>query len=253
MKKNILFVMLLSLCLLLAACGGDNRVAGKVESVDSPATAPMGEIAPAETVPPETAVPATTAPAEKDLSIGRMEGGVYTNEYVGFACTLDSSWTFYSAKELQEIPDTVSDAISGSELAQLMEGVQQFTDMQAENVDDLLTVNVLYQKLSMQERLAYMTMSEEQIVDETLAQRDMLAEAYAQAGMTLLSMDKVQVEFLGQTRYAIHSSLTIGEVPYYTLQIVDFRLGEYGVTTTLASFMEDTTSGLLELFYPLEK
>lgn len=253
MKKNILFVMLLSLCLLFAACGGDNRVAGKVESVDSPATAPMGEIAPVETVPPETAVPATTAPAEKDLSIGRMEGGVYTNEYVGFACTLDSSWTFYSAKELQEIPDTVSDAISGSELAQLMEGVQQFTDMQAENVDDLLTVNVLYQKLSMQERLAYMTMSEEQIVDETLAQRDMLAEAYAQAGMTLLSMDKVQVEFLGQTRYTIHSSLTIGEVPYYTLQIVDFQLGEYGVTTTLASFLEDTTSGLLDLFYPLEK
>lgn len=253
MKKKLLFVMFLALCLALTACGGGKPAAGKVETVGEAPTVPAGTVAPAETLPPETAVPATTAPAENDLSIGRMEGGVYTNEYVGFACTLDSSWTFYSAKELQEIPDTVSDAISGSELAQLMEGVQQFTDMQAENVDAMVTVNVLYQKLSMQERIAYMTMSEEQIVDETLAQRDMLAEAYAQAGMTLLSMDKVQVEFLGQSRYAIHTQLELEGIPYYTLQLVDFHLGEYGVTTTLASFLEDTTSGLLDLFYPLEK
>lgn len=253
MKKNLIFVMLLSLCLLLAACGGEKDVAGKVETIGETVAVPAGTVAPPETTVPETTVPETTAPEEKDLSLGRMEGGIYTNEYVGYACELSSDWTFMSAAELQQLPDTVSNAISGSELAQHLEGVQQFTDMMAENVNAMASVNVIYQKLSMQERVVYMALDQEQIVDVTLEQGEMLKEAYAQAGMTLLSMEKVKVEFLGQERYAISSSLTIGEVPYYTLQLFDFHLGEYAVTTTLASFMEDNTASLLDLFYPLEK
>ena len=252
MKKNLIFVMLLSLCLSLAACGGEKDVAGKVETIGQAATLPAGTVTPAETEPP-AAVPETTAPPERDLSLGRMEGGVYTNEYVGFACSLDSDWTFYTAEELQQLPETVSDAISGSELAQLMEGVPQFTDMMAENVSAMTSVNVLYQKMSMQERVAYMALNDEQVVDVTLEQRDMLAEAYKQAGMTLLSMEKVEVEFLGQKTYAIRSHLTIEAVDYYTLQLMSFHLGEYAVTTTLASFTEDNTESLLDLFYPLEK
>ena len=116
MKKNLIFVMLLSLCLSLAACGGEKDVAGKVETIGQAATLPAGTVTPAETEPP-AAVPETTAPPERDLSLGRMEGGVYTNEYVGFACSLDSDWTFYTAEELQQLPETVSDAISGSELS----------------------------------------------------------------------------------------------------------------------------------------
>lgn len=254
MKKNVWIVMLLALCLLLSACGGEKDVAGSVETLDSTAAAPTGTVAPPETTVPETTVPETTAPAEENnLSLGRMEGGVYTNEYVGYTCTLDSNWTFLSAEELQQIPANVTDAISGSELAKKLEGVQQFTDMMAENVNDLTTVNVLYQKLSLQERIAYAALTEEQIVDVTLEQAAMLEEAYAQAGMTLLSMEKVSVEFMGETHFAIRSELTFQDVPYYVLQLFDFHLGEYAVTTTLASYVEDNTDSLLGLFYPLEK
>lgn len=253
MKKNVWIGMLLALCLLLSACGGGKDVAGSVETLDGAAAVPTGTVAPEETAVPETTVPKTTAPAQKDLSLGRMEGGVYTNEYVGYACTLDSNWTFLSAEELQQIPSTVTDAISGSELAKELEGVQQFTDMMAENVNDLTTVNVLYQKLSLQERIAYAALTEEQIVDVTLEQAAMLEEAYAQAGMTLISMEKVSVEFMGESHFAIRSALTVQEVPYYVLQLFDFHLGEYAVTTTLASYVEDNTDSLLDLFYPLEK
>ena len=38
-------------------------------------------------------------------------------------------------------------------------------------------------------------------------------------------------------------------VPYYTLQLFDYRLGQYSVTLTLASFVEDNTESLLDLFY----
>ena len=47
------------------------------------------------------------------------------------------------------------------------------------------------------------------------------------------------------------ASCTTQGVPYYTLQLFDFALGQYSVTLTLASFVEDNTTGMLELFYPV--
>ena len=245
MKKLICLLLALVMALSLAACGGEGEVSGKVDPNQeaAPATVPAGKVE----QPEETAAP------EKELSLGRMEGGVYTNEYVVYACKLDSSWTFLSAKELEQIPSVVTDAISGSELGDVLADVQQFTDMMAENANDLTTMNVLYQKLSIQERLAYAVMSEEQVIDETMAQSDMLIDAYAQAGILVSSMEKVKVTFLGEERIAIHSTATIQDVPYYVLQFFDFDLGSYAVTTTVASYVEDRTADLAALFYKLEK
>ena len=41
-------------------------------------------------------------------------------------------------------------------------------------------------------------------------------------------------------------------VPYYTLQIMDYTVGQYGVTLTVSSFVEDKTQQLLDLFYAVE-
>lgn len=242
MKKHLCLTLalIIALCIPLTACGGESDVKGNV-TPDQETTASI----PAGTV--EQTVP------ENELSLGRMEGGTYTNEYVGYACKLDSNWTFRSAEELQEIPDTVSDMISGSELGDALADVQQFTDMMAENATDLATMNVLYQKLSLQERLAYAALTEEQVVDATLDQQDMMIQAYAQAGITVISMDKVTVNFMGEERTAIHTEAAVQDIPYFMLQFFDFDLGGYGVTTTLASYEEDKTVSLAALFYKLEK
>ena len=78
--------------------------------------------------------------------MGRLEGGVYTNSYTGYGCNLDSSWTYYSAEELQDMPEAVKEAMEGSELGDSIDTLNQFTDMMAENVEALTTMNVLYQK-----------------------------------------------------------------------------------------------------------
>lgn len=246
MKKLICLLLALVMALSLAACGGgEGEVSGKVDvnQEAAPATVPAGKVE----QPEETAAP------ENELSLGRMEGGVYTNEYVGFACKLDSNWTFLSAKELEQIPSAVSDALSGSELGDALADVQQFTDMMAENANDLTTMNVLYQKLSIQERLAYAALNEDQVVDATLEQSDAMVAAYAQAGIAVSAMKKVKVTFLGEERTAIHTTATIQDVPYYVLQFFDFDLGGYAVTTTVASYVEDRTADLAGLFYKLEK
>ena len=256
MKKNAMKLLALALALMLVftGCGKSQEdVGGNVVSNETVAqTIPGGNVEQPATEATTAPVPETTAPAEENpLSLGRMEGGVYTNSYVGFSCALDENWTFYSAEELQQIPYNIAGMMEGSELGAALEGVQQFTDMMAENVNDLTTMNVLYQKLSMQERLAYAVLTEEEIIDATLGQKDMIVEAYETAGMTVISMEKTTVTFMGEERTAIKGEFTVQDVPYFTLQLFDYQLGEYSVTTTLASYVEDNTASLLELFQPV--
>lgn len=256
MKKKLCLILALTfmLCAALTACGGESDVKGGVVSPQD-----VTEAIPGGTVQQPEASEAPTEP-ENDLSLGRMEGGVYTNEYVGYACNLDSNWSFLSAEELQQLPDAVNEALSGSELSELLANTQQFTDMMAENANDLLSMNVLYQKLSMQERLAYAILSEEEIIDVTLEQKDMLISSYAQAGIIVSSMEKDTVTFMGEERFAIRTVAVINveseggvqEIPYFILQFYDAHLGEYSVTTTLASYLVDNTDSLMDLFYKLE-
>ena len=234
MKKFVRILAALLALLLLAGCGAEPEEVG-------------GQLTPADdsTTPVET----TEVPdPEKKAALGRLEGGVYTNSYTGYGCTLDENWTFYSAEELQELPENVAELMEGSELAETGDFLGQITDMMAENVNDLTTINVLYQKLSMQDRLVYMALNEEQIIDATLGQMDAMVDAYAQAGIMVDTMEKTTVTFLGEERTALLTSATIEGIPYYTLQLFDYHLGQYSVTLTLASYVENNTAQLLELF-----
>lgn len=235
-KRSALLVCILALALLLAGCGGEEKtVSGNV-------------------TPLETAAPETTAPAVEDnpLSLGRLEGGTYTNAYVGYGCTLDENWSFYSAEELQELPDAVQEALEGSAIAGEDGMPDQITDMMAENMTDLTVMNLLYTKLTMQERLAYAMMTEETLVDLTLEQKDAMIEAYTQMGIEVISVEKDIVTFLGEERCAIRTEATMEGIPYYILQLFDHNLGQYYATLTLSSYVEDRTDSMLQLWYKLD-
>lgn len=231
-RKNISLILavLMTLSVLLGGCGTSQKeVAGTV----TPA--------------------ATESAEERIMSIGRIEGGTYTNNYVGFAVDLDSSWTYYSAEELQELPENVAEILEGSELGETVDPMSQFTDMLAENIDMMTTINVLYKKLDMQTRMVYALMDEEEILDAVLEQSDEMIAAYAQAGMEVSSMEKVTVTFLGEERVGLKTVSTMGGIPYYTLQVFAYHLGGYSATITFASFVEDQTDSLVALCYPISE
>ena len=190
-----------------------------------------------------------TDPTASDpvMSLGRIEGGVYTNTYVGFTMRLGSDWSYYSAEELQELPDNVADMFEGSEIGEAMNSIQQFTDVMAENVNDMTTINLLYQKLDLQSRLMYASMTEEAIIDSVLDQSDMLINSYAQAGIIVEKLEKVTVTFLGEQHTAIKTTASTSGVAYYILQLYDYHLGQYSATITFGSFVEDKTESLLSL------
>ena len=270
MKKITSLMMVMLLTLTFVACGSENAgyEGGKVtgldqnESVAETIEEAVEDIAEeslddsieenAEEVVAEDVVEETAVAEDNEFSLGRMQGGVYTNEYLGVACELDSTWTFYSAEELQELPENVSDMMAGTELGDSLSQFTQITDMMAECATELTTVNVLYQKLSAQERLIYMAMDDKAIVEATLSsQEEILKESYAQAGIMVEEMAAKTVNFLGEERTALYTKSKVQEVDYYTLQLFNFNLGDYAVTITFSSFVEDKTEALLDLFYAL--
>lgn len=242
MKKLQFFVVCaLMLALLLTGCGGET-VGGAITPLDTTA----GNAATTE------ATTEATAGADKEVSLGRMEGGVYTNTYAGYGCKLDSNWTFATAEELQDLPDDMKELFADTQMSDAVNNYQQIIDMQAQNTQDLLSVNVTYTKLDLQSKIAYALMSEEDVIDSVLAQEDLLITTYQQMGIENAALKKDTVTFLGEEHTVARMSASIQGVPYYTLQIVNYKLGNYGVTLTLASYGEDKTDSLLELFYKVD-
>ena len=236
-KRNLSVLLVLVMILsLLAGCSGKQ---------DEPSVN-QNEV---NNVPETTAAPVQE---ERPLALGVVEGNTYTNTYAGLGITLSDSWYIMPVEELQELPNAVKESMEGTALGEALEGVTQFTDMFAENVDDLTNMNILFQKQSMQERVAFQMLSEEEIIDETLNQKDAMIEAYTAAGINVSSMEKVTVTFLGEEHFALKTVAETQGVPYYMLQVFDYHLGQYSVVITLASFMEDKTESMLELFYVVE-
>lgn len=77
MRSPLGILALLVLLLALTACGREKNVSGSV--------------APAEPEPPVTGT--VEAAPEPEFQMGEMSGGVYTNEFLGIGCSLDSNWT----------------------------------------------------------------------------------------------------------------------------------------------------------------
>ncbi len=269
-KKVTGLVMVLAMAMAFAACGGKDAedISGKIspavseenqkEDADvTPTTAEENEDATEGQEVSEN--PGTDdsqdADAEngKTTSLGRVQGGVYVNEYMGVSCSLDSGWEFFTAEELQELPQNVEELFEGTEAEAAMSNLQVITDMSAENVDELTNMNIMYQKMSLQERLAFAGMTNSDVVDAMVtSQKDLLIATYAQAGINVQEMYKKTVTFCGEERDVLYFACDVSGVPYYAIQVFDYSLGDYAVTMTVTSFVEDKTEDLLKLFSKYE-
>ena len=253
MKKSKLFLtiaLILALAVIFVACGETSSasVSGQIIPAATTSNDISSEIIPAaEATEVTEAVEATDPP----VSLGRLEGGTYINNYAGFGCELDSNWSFCTAEELQELPANTAEMFKGSEI--YTDSLpQSIIDMKAENANDLTSINVLYQKLTKQDRLYYLTVSEEDIINLIVDNSDVMIRSYEQAGIIVDSIEKVSITFLGEERVAMRTSAVWEGVPYFTLQIFDYHAGEYSVTTTFASHLDDETDKLLDLFFPVK-
>lgn len=280
-KKAIWMALLLVVIMLFAACGGkdDAPVSGKVtpagteqkseeteQSTSTEAVEDEEAATPTEAVEDENTTgdnDATenlgaddetkdTEETGKMTSLGRVQGGTYVNEYVGVSCTLDENWTFFTAEELQELPENVKEMFEGTVSEDQMSALNYITDMSAENLEQLTSMNIVYQKMSFYEHATFKGMSHSEVVDKVLTQKDVMINTYAQAGINVSELGKKTISFCGEEREVLYMVSEYSGVPYYTIQILNYNLGDYSATVTLASFVEDKTEALATLFSKYE-
>ena len=255
-KKLCLLLSLLLLAAMLGACGGEPEESTiapvATQAPESPAAQePAGE-EPAGEEP--DAADGGPAEAERQLSLGSFSGSTYTNSYAGFGCTLDGSWTFADAQQLQQLTEASAGLVSEADVENYFSttNTTSLTDMYAESSEMMATVNVLYAKVSVAERLAYSTLDEEGVIDATLAQSEQLKSIYESMGVSITSTEKVLVNFLGEEHYAMKTVTDTGGVAGYMLQFIDPFRGSYSITTTIVCYGQDNTQAVADMFFPVE-
>ena len=198
----------------------------------------------------EPTTPTLAEGVDPNLSLGVIKDYTYTNQYMGIGLTLDETWTLADAKELQTLPDFVEDAIDGTLIGEAMKNVTYYMDMQATATVDsnVYSINVVMQKLTAAQKALFKGMSDENIIDQTLLAKDSMIDSYEAIGMRNIEFEKVQVQYLGQTRTVLKTTATLYSKPYTILQVMEYDLGEFSGTVTVACMGEDNTVELLGKF-----
>ncbi len=249
LTKLLALVMALVMVLAMAACGKTEEAPIVTRSPEDVTEAPTEEVT---EVPTEEATEAPTeAPAENALALGTIEGSTYTNTYGGFAIDFDENWTLSGASELQNLTDAVVGAVSETDLGAALAEYTQFTDMYAQSLVDISNVNVVYQEIDLSQKLNLATMSDDEIIDMMLDNKQLLLDTYAQMNFEIKSIDKTTAQFLGKERAVLQTNMVVGGVEMVLLQVLDYSLGDYFLSITATAGTADAAMDILEMFYEI--
>ena len=275
MKKTIrLTAALLALSLSLAGCGGaapakktENKGKTSISVAAKETTAPektgtkgkaVAQAKPAGKAETpgkaqssgKTPSKSKAAEEKKKDAAGRIENGVYINEYLGIRFDA-GDWTLQGASELQD-NQAVEELLEGTKAGELMDSVEQFTDMQAVSADQTMNVNVVYTKMTALDAARYAKMDEDAIIQDSLDNKEMLMEVYESAGVTVESLEKCSVFFGGRDRVGMKLVGSMLDIPIYMVQVFDCKQGNFNVAITITSMMEDQTAEGAAKFEALE-
>lgn len=180
-----------------------------------------------------------------EVSSGSVSGGVYTSSFVGVGCTLDDSWTFYAADELEALTGALSGQSEGGDLRTLLERSSAVYDMYAASNDGLMSINAVYQNLGL---LGGSTVSPQEYVELSVEQ---LPPALTACGFEDVEAAVTSVDFAGQEGCcAVDITAQLGDTPMYE-QVICLKTGSYIYCVTLCSFTQNVTADMAALFYGL--
>lgn len=173
---------------------------------------------------------------EKKFALGKLENGKYTNSYIGASFEAGEPWDMSAATDSGEVD---------------YEGAYQINDFQANNPDDMQSVNITFQHLTEEDRKELEGLSEKECVEKLIKEGGMESN-YAQQGFTVNELAPKEVEFLGEKRVAVYLALEFFGMEFFILQLIDFKCGEYMPIITVESYYEDNTQSVLAMFKKYE-
>ena len=251
MKKLLCVLLSLTMIFALAACGGDDKAVDKpADAVETPAEDAADQTPAPETEAPETDAKDTKTEEEdlKPVSLGVVEGNTYKSEYLGLSCTIPEGFKLLSVEELQEVGEMVDEILD----EETIKDVPTIQDMYAINTTTGANVNIVLTQLSDIDRATMKRMTEEQIIDSTLSNKDNLIATYKQAGMEVSGMDKDVMQFMGEEHHVLKTDYTVNGAEAIIIQLFNFNVGgQYGATITFTANTMDEIAELTNMFQAL--
>jgi len=246
MKKVLLPLCLLTVTMLLAACGGA-APQNTPEPTLTPSAGPTAEPAPETTSAPTAEPTAEPAPpdAEESGILGALrENGVYENTFFSLGCALTEDWTLYSRQQLMELSGLVSDALSDEALSALLDNGGVAYGMYAVNADGR-DMNLTLEKLS-----AVQTLAMDPTVYIELVEQQLPA-ALSELGLTGVRITRGEAALAGRSMPSLQLRGEYnGTVIYETIAVC--KQDEYMAILTFTSQGQNAVEDMLSAWYALE-
>lgn len=138
MKKTVCLLLVLAMAFLLIGCNS------------APKNDDVKQDDPAVTTAPKDNGPEKEDPIEKpEISRGKIDGDVYTNEYMGFTFTKPASWLYATDDEIAQLINVAVDNVLGESFKESAERIISVYDMMASDLYTRTNINVGYENLSL--------------------------------------------------------------------------------------------------------
>lgn len=177
---------------------------------------------------------------DKEFSAGVTDGNTYTNEYFGFAATLDENWTMLTKDQITQITGQTAEALNDENLAKMYEDGKVVMEMYGVRSDNS-TVNITVENLGTINGAKY---DESGYVDESLKQ---LPDQLSAGGFTDIKTEKTTVTFAGTEHDGITITANVQSTAVHEV-LACVKVGNYVAVITAVTFGDSNPSEILDLF-----
>ena len=177
---------------------------------------------------------------DKEFSAGVTDGNTYTNEYFGFAATLDENWTMLTEEQIAQITGQTAEALDDENLAKMYDDGKVVMEMYGVRSDNS-TVNITVENLGTINGAKY---DESGYVDESLKQ---LPDQLSAGGFTDIKTEKTTVTFAGTEHDGIIITASVQSTAVHEV-LACVKVGNYVAVITAVTFGDSNPSEILDLF-----
>lgn len=177
---------------------------------------------------------------DKEFSAGVTDGNTYTNEYFGFAATLDENWTMLTKDQITQITGQTAEILDDDNLAKMYDDGKVVMEMYGVRSDNS-TVNITVENLGTINGAKY---DESGYVDESLKQ---LPDQLSAGGFTDIKTEKTTVTFAGTEHDGITITASVQSTAVHEV-LACVKVGNYVAVITAVTFGDSNPSEILDLF-----
>lgn len=173
------------------------------------------------------------------------EDNTYTSTTLGVRLTVDEGWIFATDEELMQLNAAVEQVV-GDDYAEQLKNSGMFYDMYA--LDEVTGDNIVIAFENIKKIYGKVITPETYLSLSRQNTKGMLESA----GYANLEITDRSVTFAGQRANAIAIKGTLSGIPVYQLVVVK-SCGDYMVTISFSSMLEDNIDKLLAKFVPIDE